>query len=173
MSENLGPLPKADRQHTLQKQSLKAFQNLLPEEKFLFRDEHTDDKGVDGALEVQQNNVFTNCRAQVQLKSTDDGPDKFNKDGSYSLSVDTSNLNYLLNGPSPLYVLWFAKTGEIRFAWAHDEWQRLDKVNPDWQNQGTFTIRFSMSASSKKLGCTGASTRRWHEARRQSVSSSA
>ena len=117
MIDDLGPLPKVDRQDTLQQLSLKAIRNVLPAEMFLFREERTDDKGVDGTLEVKIKNTFTNCRAQVQLKSTDDGPDKFNTDGSYSLSIDTANLNYLLNGPSPLYLLWFANTGEIRFAW--------------------------------------------------------
>lgn len=98
----------------------------------------------DGALEVVVNDTFRNCRAQVQLKSTDDGTEKFNKtDRSYSLSVDTSNLNYLMNGPCPLYVIWFSKTNEIRYAWAHDEWQRLDAEKPDWQTKDSFTIRFS------------------------------
>lgn len=144
MSPDSGPYPKRDRQDTLQQLSLKAFQAVLPTDKFLFRDERVDDKGVDGALEVVVNDTFRNCRAQVQLKSTDDGPEKFNKtDGSYSLSVDTSNLNYLMNGPCPLYVIWFSKTNEIRYAWAYDEWQRLDAENPDWQTQDSFTIRFS------------------------------
>jgi hypothetical protein len=142
MTDDLGPLPKADRQDTLQQLSLKAFRNRLPEETFLFRDERVDDKGVDGSLEIKAKGSFTNCRAQIQLKGTDDGPDKFNNDGSYSLSISTSNLNYLLNGSSPIYVLWLAKTAEIRFAWAQDEWHRLDEDNPNWMNQGSFTVRF-------------------------------
>jgi hypothetical protein len=146
MSHELGPLPKGDRQDTLQQLSIRALRNLLPEDQFLFRDERVDDKGVDGALEVKVEGDFTNCRAQVQLKSTDADPGKkgdFNEDGSYSQSIDTSNLNYLLNGPSPLYVIWFSKLNELRFAWAHDEWQKLDANNPDWKKQGSFTIRFS------------------------------
>jgi len=146
MPRNLGPLPQGDRQDTLQQLSIKAFRNALPEDKFLFRDERTDDKGVDGALEVKVDGAFTNCRAQVQLKSTDANPAQpgtFNQDGSYSLSIETSNLNYLLNGQSPIYVLWLAVPNEIRFAWAHDEWRALDASNPDWQAKGSFTIRFS------------------------------
>ena len=142
MTDDLGPLPKADRKDTLQQLSLKAFRNLLPEETFLFRDGRVDDKGVDGSLEVKLKGVFSNCCAQVQLKSTDDGLDKFDTDGSYSLSIETANLNYLLNGTSPIYVLWFSKTDEIRFAWARDEWRRLDKEKPGWMNQGTITVRF-------------------------------
>lgn len=103
MPHDLGPLPKGDRQDTLQQLSIKAFRNLLSGDQFLFRDERVDDKGVDGALEVKANSSFTNCRAQVQLKSTDADPNDFNQDGSFSESIATANLNYLLNGQSPLY----------------------------------------------------------------------
>src|SRR4051794_19008723 len=81
--DDLGPLPEGDRQDTLQQLSIQALRNRLPEG-ILFRDERVDDKGVDGALEVkvefnttnargepEVRPVFTNCRAQVQLKSTD------------------------------------------------------------------------------------------------------
>jgi hypothetical protein len=150
---DMGPLPLGDRQDTQQQLSLKALRNRLPDDKFLVRDERTDDKGVDVALEVKVEvrmptkaggeevmHAFTNCRAQGQLKSID-APEP-NGDGSVSYSIDTSNLNYLLNGQSPLYFLWLAPTNEIRYAWAQDEWRRLDAEKPDWMKQGTFTIRF-------------------------------
>src|ERR1700693_1017515 len=149
----LGPLPQADRQDTLQRLSIRALQNRLPEARLLFRDERVDDKGVDGALEVKVEirtaaaggtedvkSFFTNCRAQVQLKGTDSV--KRNQDNSVSYAIDTSNLNYLLNGQSPLYVLWVASDDEIRFAWAREEWRRLDVETPGWRNQGTVTVRF-------------------------------
>ena len=150
---DMGPLPLGDRQDTQQQLSLKALRNRMPEDKFLVRDERTDDKGVDVALEVKVEvrvptksggeevmHAFTNCRAQGQLKSID-APEP-NVDGSVSYSIDTSNLNYLLNGQSPLYFLWLAPTNEIRYAWAKDEWRRLDVEKPEWMKQGTFTIRF-------------------------------
>jgi hypothetical protein len=149
----LGPLPQGDRRDTLQQLSLKALRNRLPEEKFLFRDERIDDKGVDGALEVkleyrvpkqgggeEVRHQFTNCRAQAQLKSTD--KPKQNQDGSVSYAIETNNLNYLLNGPSPIYFLWIAPTDEVRYAWARDEWRRLDVENPEWKEQGECTVRF-------------------------------
>ena len=150
----MGPLPLGDRQDTQQQLSLKALRNRMPEEKFLVRDERIDDKGVDFALEAKIEvrvpnqaggevvmHRFTNCRAQGQLKSIDD-PEP-NKNGSVSYSIDTKNLNYLLNGQSPLYFLWLAPTDEIRYAWAKDEWRRLDAEKPDWMSQDTFTIRFN------------------------------
>ncbi|HTU23287.1 MAG TPA: hypothetical protein VMG10_34955 [Gemmataceae bacterium] len=47
---DMGPLPLGDRKDTQQQLSLKALRNRLPEDKFLVRDERTDDKGVDVAL---------------------------------------------------------------------------------------------------------------------------
>ena len=35
---------------------------------------------------------------------------RISKDGSHSLSIDTSNLNYLLNGQSPLDVIWYSNS---------------------------------------------------------------
>ena len=63
INEGFGPMPKGDRQDTLQQLSLTALRAALPTSKFLFRDERVDDKGVDGALEAKLNDCFLNCRA--------------------------------------------------------------------------------------------------------------
>jgi tetratricopeptide (TPR) repeat protein len=138
--ESLGPLPGADVNAELERRSVAAFIASLPADKFLFRDERAADAGVDGSLELLVDSKFTNLRSQVQLKST--SSPKENQDGSITVQVRASNLNYLLNGPSPLYVLYIAPRGELRFAWARDERRRLDQVNPGWMEQTTVAIRF-------------------------------
>jgi hypothetical protein len=95
-SENLAPLPKADRNSEIQKLSIRAFEAALPVDKFTFRSEPIEDAGVDGSLELKIDGTYTNLRAQVQLKGTDS--EKTNQDGSISVEVNVSNLNYLLNG---------------------------------------------------------------------------
>ena len=120
MTEDMGPLPKGDRQDSLQQLSLTALRNLLPQDRFLIRDERADDKGVDVSLEAKiaktaDKEQFTNCRAQAQLKSTDSI--KQNQDGSVSHPLDVSNLNYLLNGPCPIYFLWIEPAKQMRYAW--------------------------------------------------------
>src|SRR6266404_1016372 len=139
-SENLGPLPKADHNAELQRRSIAVFQVSLPSDRFLFRDERADDAGVDGSLEALVDGQHTNLRSQVQLKATDS--EVRNADGSISVPVRVANLNYLLNGPSPIYVLYVAPRNELRFAWARDERRRLDEANPKWAQQETVTIRF-------------------------------
>jgi len=75
------------------------------------------------------------------MKGTD--ADTLNADGSFSLPVQTSNLNYLLNGPCPLYILWIAPRDELRYVYARDEARRLYSENPDWMSQQTVTLRFT------------------------------
>src|SRR5262245_53980237 len=101
-SKDLGPLPKADRNAELQRRSIAEFQASLPSDKFVFRDERADDAGVDGSLEVLVEGQYTNLRSQVQLKASDSADS--NADGSFSVQVRVANLNYLLNGPSAIYV---------------------------------------------------------------------
>jgi hypothetical protein len=148
-SESLGPLPKADRNAELQRRSIAVFQASLPPDKFVFRNEPADDAGVDGSLEALVDGEYTNLRSQVQLKSTDS--DDRNADGSISVQVRVSNLNYLLNGPSPVYVLYVEPWNELRFAWARDERRRLDGANPAWNQQERITIRFDAIVTPETL----------------------
>jgi Domain of unknown function (DUF4365) len=145
----LGQLPKSDRNAELQRRSIAVFQASLPADQFVFRDERSDDAGVDGSLELLIDSSQTNLRSQVQLKSTDS--QKTNSDGSVSVPVKVSNLNYLLNGPSPLYVLHIARSNEIRFVWARDERKRLDIVNPAWEQQESVSIRFESVLSPETI----------------------
>ena len=138
--DDLGPLPISDRQSELERLSLIALNTALPNDKFKVRDERTDDAGVDVSLELLIDGRSTNLRAQVQLKATDHP--KINADASISHSVNTSNLNYLLNGSNPLYVLFVAPSKQLYFAWARDEAARLDKQNSKWMQQSTITLRF-------------------------------
>lgn len=137
--QDLGPLPKRDPYKTNEELSIDALRAALPKDKFLFRGEQNDE-GVDGSIELLTESNSLNLRAQVQLKSKVQG--KVNADGSISVSVDVSNLNYLLNGLSPIYLLYVVKTGELRFAWARDEQERLNREGPGWERQKQVGIRF-------------------------------
>ena len=138
--DGTGPLPRVDRQAVLQDLSFTAFEGALPPDKFCFRDERGKDTGVDASIELRLQACSTNFRSQVQMKGTDS--QHTNSDRSISLSVAVSNLNYLLNGPAPIYVLYVAPRNELWFLWAHDERRRLDAANPNWWEQQEVTIRF-------------------------------
>jgi hypothetical protein len=148
-TEALGPLPIADNNGELQRRSFDAFRAALPTARFLFRDEGTDDAGVDASIELLIDSRYTNLRAQVQLKGT--ASEENNEDGSISLAVRTATLNYLLNGPSPIFILYIFPRNELRFAWARDERRRLDQANRDWMQQETVTIRFEQPITETSL----------------------
>ncbi|MCY1036191.1 DUF4365 domain-containing protein [Corallococcus sp. BB11-1] len=116
-------------------------QGLLPEDRLIFRAEDADDFGVDGTLELVTAGGATNFRSHAQLKSTESL--RQNADGSISLSVDVANINYLLNGSCPIYLLYVVPTNAMYLSWARTEKRRLDNENNNWTNQETATIRFS------------------------------
>lgn len=143
--DDLGPLPKVDRNAELQEFSLSAVRLAFPPKIFRVRDERSSDYGVDLSLEVIRQRGATNARAHVQVKSC--GHADANQDGSISYSISSSNLNYLLNGPSPLYLLYVHSTRALYFTWALDEQTRLDANNPTWQTQESVVLRFRSSVT--------------------------
>jgi hypothetical protein len=148
---DLGPLPESDDNAELQRSSIKALNSLLQgQDTILFRDERIEDYGVDGSFELNIQGHVTNFRANVQLKGT--ASVEVNQDGSVSLSVHTANLNYLLNGTSPLYLLFDAQKNEFWYAWAQDESRRLEAANPAWKQQGQVTLRFNKRLDTRALG---------------------
>lgn len=146
---NFNPLPTSDRNKQLEKLSIKAFNLALPVDKFTFRDERTDDCGVDGSLELEIDGKSTNLRAQVQLKATDS--EEVNQDGSISIQITPANLNYLLNGQSPIYILYVAPRKQLYYVWARDERKRIDEINPTWTQQKTVKIRFKNLLNDKAI----------------------
>ncbi|HEX8567668.1 MAG TPA: DUF4365 domain-containing protein [Pyrinomonadaceae bacterium] len=142
-------LPKVDENSEIQTNSLDALNSFLPKNRFCLRDERIEDYGVDASLEILENGTATNFRSQIQLKGT--RSIEPNKDGSYSLQVDTSNLNYLLNNPISIYILYIEPQNEFRFVWARNEFQRLEEENSDWIKQKTITLRFNNVLDSAKL----------------------
>ena len=147
---NLGPLPTSDRNAELERTSLAAFRALLPSNKFLFRDERTDDAGVDGSIELLIDSAYTGLRSYIQLKATDS--DRMNRDGSVSIPIKPKNLNYLLNhGASSLYVLYVAPRNEFRFVWATDEARRLSKTNVRWTSLKSVTLKFVRILNTESL----------------------
>lgn len=134
-----GPLPQVDPYNTNQHRSLKRLNAALIDD-LRFRDERIDDFGVDGSIEVHVGGRATNLRGDVQLKSMEQ--DVRNKDGSLSFSADVSNLVYLLNGRSPLYVIYVLDTDSLLYVWVRDEAARIESENANWKAQTKITIRF-------------------------------
>jgi tetratricopeptide (TPR) repeat protein len=138
---DLGPLPISDDKAALQRESIKALSAMLRgQDDIVFRDERIEDYGVDGSFELKSRRGMTNFRSQVQMKAAESL--ESNRDGSISLSVQTANLNYLLNGVAPVYILYDVSKGELWYVWAQEESRRLETENPSWRDQTWITLRF-------------------------------
>lgn len=142
--------PQSDNNAELQRESLKALNAFLRgQDDLLFRDERVEDYGVDGSFELKLKGGMTNFRGQVQLKGTDKV--QCNKDGSISHSVAVTDLNYLLNGNAPIYVLYEAQTGRFWYTWAREESTRLEASNKDWRTQSWVTLHFRTELTREAL----------------------
>ena len=141
--------PRGDRNADLQRYSLRAIENALPIEQFVFRFEQKIDAGVDGTIELRQDGDYLNMRAHVQVKSCETAEPK--KGGSIPHRIETTNLNYLLNGPCPIYVLYIVDRKELRYVWAWDEVNRIALEKPNWQDQAKVTLLFDKILTSSNL----------------------
>lgn len=76
--------------------------------RFETRKEPGRDKGIDFRIELKKDGKHTGFRFFVQLKATEQKEE--NQDGSVSIKIYTSNINYLLNSGGPaFYVVYFRK----------------------------------------------------------------
>ncbi len=148
-NSDLGPLPQADSNSLLQTESFTALRGALPSDRFVLRSEPSPDAGVDICVELLIDGCYSNIRFFIQVKATEDA--KYNTDGSISFSADVSNINYLLNGLRPLYVLYIANSRKLRYVWINDEVKRIEKDTPGWIRQKTVTLRFQCTLD--QTGC--------------------
>ena len=143
-------LPKANSNEELEQLSKDKLRPLLPITKFEVREEIYRDKGIDLNIELKYNGNYTGFRFLVQLKST--AVKSKNKDGSYSIPIETSNINYLLNSTLPsVYVLYIKNEDQFYFLWVSDVLQALEKKSKKWKEQSTNTIRIATKLNNEQI----------------------
>ncbi|MGY4501196.1 hypothetical protein ACVWYH_005127 [Bradyrhizobium sp. GM24.11] len=90
-------LPRRDRNHDIEDGAIAAFQLRLTESgAFILQAPDRKDYGTDCQIEVMADGQATNARVHVQLKGTESA---LNANGSLSVEVRRTNLNYLLMQP--------------------------------------------------------------------------
>jgi len=133
-------LPFGSSQEDLEELSRDKLRPLFPKQKFQIRDETYRDKGLDLSIELKSDGRYTNFRGMIQLKATESN--KKNKDGSFSIQIETSNINYLINsGLQSFYILYLKE--EDRFYWVNTSefWRSLQEKASNWDKQPSHTLR--------------------------------
>lgn len=135
-------LPLRSPNEELETISNNRFKPLLDVTKFEIREENFRDKGIDFHIELKKANHYLNLRFAIQLKATDSN--EKNSDGSISLKLHTSNINYLLNNGWPAYYVLYSKAEDSFYYENLNEFAKsLYGKNANWQQQKTHVLRFN------------------------------
>ena len=134
---HLDEFPKRGRSCLIQAQSETAFQDAISNcDEFVIQSEPLRDYGADYWIEALEGARMTNVTVCVQLKGT--GQEK-NADGSVSISINRTNLNYLFMSPGSLYVCYHIPTKRLLVKQADD----LSRICERKSDQSTITVRFT------------------------------
>ena len=138
----LDDLPRRDKNREIQEQSETVFRAAIFEcEEFVIQsvlDRH--DYGTDFQIEGKDAGAMTNVRVHVQLKGTGC---KANADGSVSLSVKRTNLNYLAMPLGSIYVCYHAPSKRLLVRRVDDVVREYEHSGIRWSDQTTVTVKFS------------------------------
>lgn len=145
----LDDLPKRDQNHVHDTMAKTAFEAFIASSGVVLKQSSdASDYGSDYQLEVIHDGMATNVRIQVQLKGT---AADLNTDGSVSISVKRSNLNYLLMSPGSLYVCLHIPTNTLKVTSAQSVLAQYQNMDESWQSQKSITINFAEDLSEQRL----------------------
>lgn len=137
----LDDLPNRHRNHVTESKAEAAFQALLSNsEEFVLQASDRKDYGTDCQIEVINRESATNVRIHVQLKGTERDE---NADGSVSIEIRRSNLNYLLMQPHSFFACYHIPSDTLRFCSADSLIRRYEHSGQNWTQQQTLTVTFS------------------------------
>jgi len=162
----LDDLPERGDTHDIALAAENAFRSAIQTESyFVFQGEDRRDYGTDVQLEARAGEAMTNIRTHIQLKGTEKSP---NSDGSVSISIDRTNLNYLLAQPNSLYVCYHAPTNRLLARPAEDVYRQYQHGESNWHAQSSLTVRLHEVFDSQyqarlhaRLVSVGRSSRDW------------
>lgn len=138
--DHLDDLPKRHTNHATESKAEAAFQNLLSNsEDFFLQASDRKDYGTDCQIEVIDRESATNVRIHVQLKGTEGAA---NADGSISIEIRRSNLNYLLMQPHSFFACYHAPSDTLLFCSADAVVRKYEHSGQNWAQQQTLTVNF-------------------------------
>lgn len=110
-------LPQKTREHDLEVESRRKFENLLPTGWLFHRPNTEHEYGIDGVVELSCGNDIKGFEFKIQLKATDSEREP------HSVSIKQTTYNYYQNISQQMPVLmvrYHAKSGNFYVKWFHD-----------------------------------------------------
>lgn len=145
----LDDLPKRHGSHVTESKAESAFYDLLANSgDFVLQAADRKDYGTDCQIEVVDHESATNVRIHVQLKGTERTA---NADGSISVEVRRSNLNYLLMQPHSLFVCYHVPSDKLLFCPAEAVVRNYEHNAQNWSQQQTITVSFTEALAEERL----------------------
>ncbi|CAD6562901.1 hypothetical protein LMG24235_08143 [Paraburkholderia sabiae] len=157
-------LPRRHRNHAIEDKAITAFQARLEESgAFILQGTDRKDYGTDCQIEASANGCATNARVHVQLKGTERA---LNANGSLSVEVDRTNLNYLLMQPYSVYVAYHVPTRSLRICAAESVARHYGHGGTNWTDQETLTVSFVEELTVERLCRLADLARAWSRSSR-------
>lgn len=147
--DHLDDLPKRDVNHVAEEKAETAFQACLTASgRFILQRADRKDYGTDCEIEVIDQERATNVRVHVQLKGSER---PLNADGSLSIEVSRSNLNYLLIHPHSFYAAYHIPTSSLRICLAETVLRQYEHAGKNWTHQQSLTVNFTDELTNARL----------------------
>ncbi|MEC1543783.1 MULTISPECIES: DUF4365 domain-containing protein [Bacillus] len=141
-------LPETTSQHEQEENSITAFRLVIGRSNFIIRDIRQNDYGVDLNIEAKligENKKYaSNYLCQIQLKDKLNSASIKNMDGTYSYEVKIKSLNYLLNNPSSIFMIYLEDEEIFVWEWANEiqKYALKKNLNLNSTSQKGLTYRF-------------------------------
>lgn len=137
--KGLDDLPGRGPQQDIDAKAISAFRNAISTAGLFQIQVDQLDSGTDFQLEALDSSGPTNLRVHAQVKGSTPAA---NKDGTVSVSVERTNLNYLLTQPSSIYVCLHLPTDRLMAVYAADVYYEYEARGQDLATQRSITVRF-------------------------------
>lgn len=134
-------MPGRGRNRAIEAKAEAAFRSLIADSPdFIVQRADENDFGSDCQIEVLDKGLATNVRLHVQLKGTERS---LNAHGSLSISIERTNLNYLIAQGHSLFVACHVPTGSLRLTTVEAVLRQYEHENVNWKDQDTLTVTFA------------------------------
>jgi tetratricopeptide (TPR) repeat protein len=148
--EHMNDLPKRHPNHDLESEAEATFQSLIAKSGiFVLQGSDRKDYGTDCQIEFTEQGRMTNVRIHVQLKGTEQ---EAKADGSVSISMDRTTVNYLCAQPHSIVVCYHKPSSTMRYCFADDVIRRYERRGDSWTKQKSLTVKFSEELTEESLG---------------------